>query len=190
VGVALNELVKSASVGRKYRFRRDLIPAVRAAVRLFEPLLDAVVAKNVLAVGKPKRGLVDAFGVGDAKVVVANDTRSLALVEGTDINTLELVDGFLGCHALVGELTSKHLLGANAHLLITPVEVSNRELLDEVERLALRLHHICRVLVAVVVGRWLGPSEPHPSCVIAAPFGAGGSADGNGRSRALVAFGV
>lgn len=56
------------------RLRGKLVAAIRAAVGVLEPLLDAVVAKHVLAPGEAEGGLVDSLGTLDAKVVVADDT--------------------------------------------------------------------------------------------------------------------
>lgn len=55
------------------RLGGNLVPAVRAAVRLLEPLLDAVVSEYMLALGQSKRCLIDALRVGNAKLVVADD---------------------------------------------------------------------------------------------------------------------
>jgi len=53
--------------------RRNLVTAVRAAVRLFKPLLDAVVTKYVLAARKTQGSFVNAFGIRYAKLIIAYD---------------------------------------------------------------------------------------------------------------------
>ena len=58
--------------GNSDRLRWDLVSAVRAAIRLLEPLLDAVLAEDVLAVRQTERCLLDALGVGDAELVVTD----------------------------------------------------------------------------------------------------------------------
>lgn len=50
------------------------VPAIRAAVRVAEPFLDAVVSKHVLASGQAKGGFDKALGSIDTVVIVANDT--------------------------------------------------------------------------------------------------------------------
>jgi hypothetical protein len=185
---AVKNLVKGAGVGREHRLRGDLIPTVGAAVWLLKPLLDAVVAEDVFAVGEAKRGFIDALRVRDAEFVVADDTGSLALVKSADVDALELPNGLSGCDALVGQLTSDHLLSSDTHLLIASVEshVAGRDLFKEAQCVALRLHHVRRILVAIVVRRWVTSSQPHPGRIIAATIGVGG----NRRIRSRVAFGV
>lgn len=106
--------MKGAGVGCEDGLRGDLIPAIWATIRLLEPLLDTVVAEDMLAVGQTKRGFVDTLRVGDTELIVADDTGSLALVEGADIDALELADGFPGRYTLVGELAPNDLLRADA----------------------------------------------------------------------------
>jgi hypothetical protein len=55
------------------RLRGDLIPAIRAGIVFLKPFLDAVVTKNVLALGQSQRSLLDALWSFDAKVIVADD---------------------------------------------------------------------------------------------------------------------
>jgi hypothetical protein len=45
------ELPQSVAVGTLYRLGRNFISAVRAAVRLLKPLFDAVISKDVFALG-------------------------------------------------------------------------------------------------------------------------------------------
>jgi len=66
-------MMKGARIGCEDGFRRDLIPAVWATIRLLEPLLDTVVAKNMLAVRQTKRGFVDTLRVGDTELIVADN---------------------------------------------------------------------------------------------------------------------
>lgn len=62
------------------RLRGDLVPAIWAAIRLLEPFLDAVVTKNVFALGQAQRGFIDTLRIRDTKFVVANHTCYLQLV--------------------------------------------------------------------------------------------------------------
>jgi hypothetical protein len=55
------------------QLRWKFIPAVRAAIRILEPLLDAFVAKDMFTLRKANRVLDYAFWVTDAKFIVADD---------------------------------------------------------------------------------------------------------------------
>lgn len=55
------------------RFRFKFVPAIGAAVRILQPLLDTVIAEDVLALGESKRSLVDALRGFHAELVVADD---------------------------------------------------------------------------------------------------------------------
>lgn len=55
------------------RLGGNLVPAVRAAIRLLEPLLDAVVAEDMFTLGQSKRCLIDALWVRHIELVVADD---------------------------------------------------------------------------------------------------------------------
>jgi hypothetical protein len=61
-------------IGRIRGFRVDLVTAVRAAVGLLKPLLDAVISKDMLALRQTQGGLEDALWGRLAKLVVADDT--------------------------------------------------------------------------------------------------------------------
>jgi hypothetical protein len=54
------------------RLRRHLIAAIGAAVRLFEPFLDAVIAKDVLALRETQWGFVDTLGADNTEVIIAD----------------------------------------------------------------------------------------------------------------------
>ena len=58
--------------GDSDRLRWNLVSAVGTAVRLLEPLLDAVLAEDVLAVGQAEGRLLDALGIGDAELVITD----------------------------------------------------------------------------------------------------------------------
>ena len=60
--------------GGQGQFRGDFVAAVWAAVGFLEPLLDAVVSEDVLAVGQAERCLVDSLWVLDSEFVVADHT--------------------------------------------------------------------------------------------------------------------
>ncbi len=60
---------------RHLLFGGELVTAIWAAVRVLEPLLDALVAKNMLAFWKSNRVFGYAFRITDAEFVVADDAR-------------------------------------------------------------------------------------------------------------------
>lgn len=66
------EVPQSFVVCPKLGFRRHLVSAIRAAVRLFKPLLDAVITKDMLAPWQPEWGLINALGIAHAELVVAD----------------------------------------------------------------------------------------------------------------------
>ena len=69
-----NQVMKRPSAGDRCKLRRYLVAAVGAAVGFFKPLLDAVVAKNMLAPRQAERSFDNALRASLAEVVVADDT--------------------------------------------------------------------------------------------------------------------
>lgn len=56
-------------------FRGNFCPTVGACVLFLEPLLNAVITKDVLAFWQSQGSLIDALGIGNTKFVVANAAR-------------------------------------------------------------------------------------------------------------------
>ena len=54
-------------------FRWEFVPAIWAAIRVLKPLLDALVAENMLTFWKTNGVLSYAFRITDAEFVVADD---------------------------------------------------------------------------------------------------------------------
>jgi hypothetical protein len=65
--------MKRPGAGDRRKLRRHLVAAVGAAVGLFEPLLDAVVAKNMLAPRQAQRSFDNALWASLAEVVVTDN---------------------------------------------------------------------------------------------------------------------
>jgi hypothetical protein len=68
-----NHVMKRPGAGDRRKLRRHLVAAVGAAVGLFEPLLDAVVAKNMLAPRQAQRSFDNALWASLAEVVVTDN---------------------------------------------------------------------------------------------------------------------
>jgi hypothetical protein len=67
----------------------ELVPAIRAAIRVFKPLLDTMITENMTAFWQSERDLLDPFWSLDAILVVTNDTTSVCIGQFFQFDNLE-----------------------------------------------------------------------------------------------------
>lgn len=85
-----NHVMERPSTGDRRKLRRYLVAAVGAAVGLFEPLLNAVVAKDMLAPRQAQRSFDNALWASLAEVVVADDA---CYRDGLALKVVDYMDG-------------------------------------------------------------------------------------------------
>lgn len=66
--------MESPDTAGDYGIRGELVAAVRAAIRLVEPFLNAMIAKDVLALRQAQRGLYNTLWARLAEIVIADNT--------------------------------------------------------------------------------------------------------------------
>jgi hypothetical protein len=68
-----NILLKGTMIHLSAWLSRHFGAAVRTAIRIFKPFLDAMIAEDMLAFWETQRGFVDALGSISSKIIVADD---------------------------------------------------------------------------------------------------------------------